>query len=69
VELCEILELPPDGQALHLRAGEGWNPGAVGQATVEAGPNSQAGLTLLQEAPLIVTNLHAERRFQGTPAA
>jgi GAF domain-containing protein len=39
----------------------------VGQATVEAGPNSQAGCTLLQEAPVIVTKLRAEGRFQGAP--
>jgi PAS domain S-box-containing protein len=67
VEFCKVLELLPDGQALRLRAGVGWPPGAVGQATVAAGPHSQAGYTLRHETPVLVTDLRTEGRFQGAP--
>lgn len=36
VEYCKVLELLPDGEALLLRAGVGWQPGLVGKATVGA---------------------------------
>ena len=47
VEFCKVLELLPGNDALLLRAGVGWREGLVGQATVSAGTNSQAGYTLL----------------------
>ena len=45
VEFCKVLELLPGNDALLLRAGVGWQEGLVGQATVSAGTNSQAGYT------------------------
>ncbi|MDP5337827.1 MAG: PAS domain-containing protein [Nodularia sp. (in: cyanobacteria)] len=65
VEYCQILELLPDGDALLLRAGVGWQSGLVGQASVSTDPNSQAGYTLLSQSPVIVTNLQEETRFNG----
>ena len=65
VEYCKILKLLPDGEAFLLKAGIGWHPGLVGQATVSAGRESQAGFTLLSSEPVIVDNLRTERRFNG----
>lgn len=67
VEYCKVLELLPDGQALVLRAGVGWQAGLVGSTTVEAGSASQAGYTLLTSAPVIVEELRTETRFSGPP--
>jgi PAS domain S-box-containing protein len=64
-EFCKILELLPDGNALLLRAGRGWHAGLVGQATVGAGGDSQAGYTLQADEPVIVTDLGHETRFSG----
>ena len=66
VEYCKVLELLPDGSALLLRAGVGWKEGLVGQATVGAGRDSQAGFALLSKDPVIVEDLRAENRFSGT---
>jgi len=63
VEYCKILELSPQGDSLKIVAGAGWKPGSVGFATVDAGPNSQAGYTLLTGGPVIVENYATEDRF------
>jgi signal transduction histidine kinase/PAS domain-containing protein len=65
VEYCKVLELLPEGTALRLRAGVGWQEGLVGQATVSTKGDSQAGFTLLSNAPVIVEDLRAETRFHG----
>lgn len=65
MEFCEILELLPVGDVLLLRAGVGWKPGYVGQATVPGGRGSQAGFTLLSSEPVIVEDLPTEHRFDG----
>jgi len=67
VEYAKVLELLPDEQVLLLKAGVGWQEGLVGQATVDAGANSQAGYTLLCEEPVIVEDLPTEPRFSGPP--
>ncbi|MCL1473616.1 PAS domain S-box protein [Argonema antarcticum] len=67
VEYCKVLELLPDGKAVFLRAGVGWQPGLVGQATVGTGIDSQAGYTLLSNEPVIVEDLRTETRFSGPP--
>ena len=66
-EYCKVLELPPDGETLILRAGVGWRDGLVGKATVDAGANSQAGFTLASGAPVLVEDLRTETRFTGLP--
>lgn len=65
VEYCKALELLPNGEALLLRAGVGWQPGLVGKATVGADINSHAGYTLFANKPVIVKNLRRETRFNG----
>lgn len=63
VEYCNVLELLPDGSALVLRSGVGWNEKLVGRATVSTGADSQAGYTLLSGEPVIVEDLQIEKRF------
>jgi PAS domain S-box-containing protein len=66
VDYGKILELLPDGKALLLRAGEGWEEGLVGQAKVGAQKESQAGFTLLSREPVVVEDLRRETRFTGS---
>ena len=65
VEMCEVLELLPDGKQMLLRAGVGWKEGLVGQATVDTGKKSQAGYTLQSSDPVIVEDLRTKKRFNG----
>lgn len=65
LEYSKVLELLPDGEALLLRAGVGWQEGLVGSATVDSGMDSQAGYTLLSSEPIVVEDLRTEVRFSG----
>jgi len=66
VEYCKVLELLPDENGLRLRAGVGWQPSLVGQAIIDASPNTQAGYTLYYRKPVVVEDLHRETRFRGS---
>jgi len=66
VKYCKVLELLPKEAALQLRAGVGWRQGLVGQATVSASRQSQAGYTLLSAEPVVVRDLSIETRFKGS---
>jgi PAS domain S-box-containing protein len=66
VEYCELLELLPESDDLLLRSGVGWKEGAVGHVTAEATLDSQVGYTLLFSEPVVVADLHEEKRFSGT---
>ncbi len=65
VDCAKVLELLPDKSALLVRAGTGWQPGIVGQATVGIDGDSQAGYTLLTNDPVVVADLSTETRFSG----
>jgi PAS domain S-box-containing protein len=65
VDLCKVLQLLPSGDSLLLTSGIGWRDGLVGQATVSAGKDSQAGYTLFSTKPVIVEVLGEETRFSG----
>jgi PAS domain S-box-containing protein len=69
VAFVKVLELRAGGDSFLLRAGVGWKDGLVGSATVEGGPTSQAGHTLLvgSDEAVIVEDLATETRF-GAPA-
>lgn len=67
VEYCKVLQLHPDGRTLILWAGVGWQPGLVRFASVDAGPESQAGYTLSCRTPVLVEDLRTEQRFRGAP--
>lgn len=66
MEMCKILERLPGNERLLLRAGVGWKEGLVGNFTVGAKEQSQAGFTLLANEPVIVGDLAAESRFIDT---
>ncbi len=65
VEFAKILEQLPDKRRLQLRAGVGWRPGLVGEATLGTDRGSQAGYTLRSGSPVVVTDLATETRFTG----
>jgi GAF domain-containing protein/DNA-binding CsgD family transcriptional regulator len=67
VEHVKVLEVMPDGDALLLRAGVGWKEGRVGHATVGTNLESQAGYTLISDAPVVSEDLREEIRFKGAP--
>ncbi|SDQ49806.1 PAS domain S-box protein [Natronobacterium texcoconense] len=62
---CKLLELSSDESRFRLRAGVGWDDGHVGNATVPADHDSQAGYTLAASEPVIVEDLRTEDRFEG----
>jgi PAS domain S-box-containing protein len=66
-EFCKVLELDAAGRSLVLRAGVGWAPGSVGQATVPADHHSQAGFALRNDRAVIVDDLRTESRFEAAP--
>ena len=63
VDLAQVLELEPDGRSLLLRAGTGWRAGAVGRQRIDAGPSSQAGLTLAANEPVATPDIETDGRF------
>lgn len=67
VSYVKVLEVTPDGDELLLRAGVGWRNGRVGRATVGTNLQSQAGYTLISDAPVICEDLRREIRFRGAP--
>ena len=67
VPFVELLELAPDRRSLLLVAGVGWRAGVVGTETVRAGARSQAGFTLAEGRPVVVTDLRTESRFTPPP--
>ncbi|SFS08104.1 PAS domain S-box-containing protein [Halomicrobium zhouii] len=64
-EYTKVLDLDDDRRELLVRQGVGWDEGIVGEATVAADDDSQAGYTLLSEGPVVVEDLPAETRFSG----
>lgn len=65
VEFCKVLELLPGSESLRLRAGVGWKPGLVGNICVSTGPDSQAGVTIDRDAPIVVDDLTSDDRLNG----
>lgn len=65
-EFTKLLQLLPGEDCMVLRAGVGWDEDIViDVTTVDVGPNSQAGYTLMNEKPVIVKDLRKETRFNG----
>ena len=66
VNFCTVLELlPGNHDGFILRAGMGWKDGLIGNVTIPAGINSQAGYTLLCGEPVVVEDLCTEQRFNA----
>jgi signal transduction histidine kinase len=66
VEYSSFLELLPDGSVL-FRAGIGWNDGIVGNTTFEMGGDTAAGHVVRSLAPLSISDLRREDRFEFSP--
>jgi GAF domain-containing protein len=66
VEHVTVLELAPTGDDVRLRAGIGWEAGAIGH-TVGAMPGGYVRYTLEATEPVIVEDLAAETRFVPSP--
>jgi signal transduction histidine kinase len=67
-ELAGVLEFVHEGRQLVMRAGTGFPEGAVGRVTAQLGRRSQAGYTLLSDAPVLVRDLETEDRFDVSEA-
>ncbi len=67
IELCEVLELLPEGRTFILRAGVGWKEGNVGRTTMSAEEQFQEGYTLRSTEPVVSEDLSAEGRFAVAP--
>jgi len=66
VDCTKLLKLREDGRSFTLIAGTGWREGLVRTAKVPCGIDSQGGFTLHSEQPVIVEDLHREKRFRGS---
>jgi two-component sensor histidine kinase len=63
-EFCKVLEHIPVENRLLVRAGTGWDPGIVGNATIGADIESPAGFALRTGKPVISNHLENEERFR-----
>jgi signal transduction histidine kinase len=66
VDFSSVLELLPDGSVL-FRSGIGWNEGIVGNTTFEMGGDTAAGHVIRTLAPLMISELRSEDRFEFSP--
>src|SRR4051794_33183970 len=64
VTRAKVLELVPPGDKLLIRAGVGWEPDVVGNATIEADRASPAGYALLTGEPVTSEDLENDQRFR-----
>ncbi len=64
VKRAKVLELLPPGDELLIRAGVGWEPGVVGNATIDADSASPAGYALLTGEPVVSEDLERDERFR-----
>jgi PAS domain S-box-containing protein len=62
-DMAAVLRLLPDGATLAVRAAAGWPEETPCGQRVSAGPETQAGLTLLTNAPVVVEDMALETRF------
>ena len=64
VKRAKVLELLPPGDKLLIRAGIGWEPDVVGNATIDADRASPAGYALLTGEPVTSEDLENDKRFR-----
>ena len=65
--LAKVMELQADGTSLSVRAGVGWKPGVVGEATLKATDDSSEGHALKTGKPMISPDIAMETRFRYPP--
>ncbi|WP_165982413.1 GAF domain-containing protein [Dankookia rubra] len=61
--LAKVMEIQPDGETLLVRAGVGWPPGVVGQASTKASERNSEGHALKTKRPMISPDSATETRF------
>ncbi len=66
VELVGLLEALRGGDTFVLRAGRGWMPGLIGEATITGGHETFVGDTL-QHGQVVVENVRSSGRYQFPP--
>ncbi|NEP63230.1 MAG: PAS domain-containing protein, partial [Symploca sp. SIO2G7] len=66
VEYSKVVEFLSNLDAFKLVAGFGWQKGAIVKSRVRATKDSQAGYTLHSSEQVVVSNLQAETRFNGS---
>ncbi len=62
--LAKVVELQPDGRAMLIRAGVGWQPGIVGQMLIDAAARTPERLALDSGEPVISPDIDREDRFE-----
>ena len=67
VEYAGLLEFRPESRTLLLRAGVGWQGGAVGQTVIPADSDTHGGYALRSATPLVVEDLGKDARFGRAP--
>ncbi len=63
-DLAKVVELQADGKTLLVRAGVGWKPGVVGEATITAEHDTSEGHALRTGEPMISPDIATETRFK-----
>src|SRR3954453_5725927 len=66
-DLAKVMELKDDGETLFVRAGVGWKPGVVGEATTKASDKTSEGHALKTGRPMVSSNIAEETRFSYPP--
>jgi PAS domain S-box-containing protein len=66
-DLAKVMELKEDGETLFVRAGVGWKPGVVGEATTKASDETSEGQALKTGGPMISPDISKETRFSYPP--
>ncbi|ELY70941.1 PAS domain-containing protein [Natrinema versiforme] len=69
IDACSVLELRPDGDTAVLRAGVGWERGAVGSTAVSTAPESWAGPPLEEPKSVVTAAGRGDAEAEPTPLA
>lgn len=68
VGLSMVLHLSPDNRELRFDDCLGWNDSLMKERVIPVTPQSQAGFTILTNAPVVVDHLPSDVRFEMTQA-
>jgi PAS domain S-box-containing protein len=66
-DLAKVMSLCEDGATLLVRAGVGWEPGVVGEITVEATERGSEGHALRTGEPVISDDIGSDTRYTFAP--
>lgn len=67
VELASVVEVVPGSDRLCVRAGVGWQPGTIGDATIKADSHSLIAQTIRSAEPVVSRSIHEDPRFDSSP--